>query len=155
MRVTYLSSKRPPELSDAMDQHTLDALKVLLERFAEEVSDGHNGRPASRRAAAWRAAAAADRRRAGFCCAQPRRPVLQCTLAPTVRSEAQLRAHFGEFGDVTLVEHVAWSDGEGWVAAPDAEAASSAYVHFSKTKMAEKALRLIDGDGDGELDKVR
>ena len=30
----------------------------------------------------------------------------------------------------------------------------SRYVHFGKTKSAEKAMRMIDGDGDGELDKA-
>jgi hypothetical protein len=56
---------------------------------------------------------------------------------------------------------VAYVDGQGWMSAlpgheeGDGRAiATSAYVHFGKTKSAEKAMRMIDGDGDGELDKA-
>jgi hypothetical protein len=122
MQVTYLSSKRAPKPSDAMDEPTCNALRLLIERFAEN----------------------------------PRRPVLQIQLHPSCRQEQVIRSHFSRFGQVTHIEFVVYVDGEGWVQPPQdkSELATSAYVHFANTKCAEKATRMVDGDGDGELDKA-
>ena len=126
MQVTYLSSKRAPKKSDAMDEATCNALQLLIERFAEN----------------------------------PRRPVIQIQLHPHCREDKLIRDHFSQFGEVTHIEFVVYVDGEGWVPAGEHEeeeesaVATSAYVHFGQTKSAEKAMRMIDGDGDGELDKA-
>lgn len=120
MQVTYLSSKRAPKPSDAMDGPTFTALRLLIERFAEN----------------------------------PRRPVLQVQLHRDCRKERVLRSHFSSFGDVTHIEFVVYVDGEGWVPASHPDEATSAFVHFANTKGAEKAMRMVDGDGDGVLDKA-
>lgn len=122
MEVTYLSSKRAPKPSDAMDDPTFNALRLLIERFAEN----------------------------------PRRPVLQIQLYRDCREEQVIRSHFSRFGEVTHIEFVVYVDGEGWVRPPKdrPDEATSAFVHFANTKGAEKAMRMIDGDGDGVLDKA-
>ena len=120
MHVTYLSSKRAPKPSDAMNDETFIALRMLIERFAEN----------------------------------PRRPVLQIQLHRDCREDHVLRSHFSQFGQVTHIEFVVYMDGQGWVPPPHPDAATSAFVHFATTKGAEKAMRMVDGDGDGVLDKA-
>ena len=125
MQVTYMSTKRVAKLSDAMNDSIFDALQILLERFSEE----------------------------------PRRPVLQVLLTAEIKAarcheEAVLRTHFSQFGQVTLIEFVTAVEGQGWVSVQDHEQAEAAFVHFANATMAEKVVRMIDGDGDGELDKA-
>eukprot|EP01045_Picozoa_sp_COSAG04_P014371 COSAG04_NODE_1073_length_8449_cov_17.855090_2_plen_709_part_00 len=127
MKVTYISSKRTAKLSDALDESTCSALRDFTTEYAEN----------------------------------PRRPVLQLGLDALQEvledgeEEQVLRTHFSEFGDVTLIEFVIYEDGQGWVPSPNgAEDATSAFVHFANAKMAEKVMQMVDGDGDGELDKA-